>query len=224
MKGTNKGIVLALSLGLAQAGVALAEPSYLIYPSSPTVFRFDVNHYELIHAGQPKFDSGYAIANEMLWDCIGERVPIEVYRAPHLVGFEPSSSGINEFVTYSNQFDIVVDGFGVGSRTLGNLCLRFWPDPARTAAILSLDGLTTDRLTIPLPSLEVTTPLANGYYSDTRSHAFSWVGAPAMQIIVFSDKDADGAFAGTPTCRIVANDAAVPVSEATWGRVKALYR
>jgi len=37
MKGTKKGIVLALFL-MVPANLALAEPSYLIYPNAPARF------------------------------------------------------------------------------------------------------------------------------------------------------------------------------------------
>ena len=43
MLSTKKGIVLALCLGLVQAGAAFAEPSFLIYPNVPTVFRYDTS-------------------------------------------------------------------------------------------------------------------------------------------------------------------------------------
>jgi len=87
MKSTKKGIVLALSLVAVQVGIAAAEPSYLVYPVAPAVFRYDTSRYELIGTDQQKFDPGYAIENEMLWDRIDGRVPVEIYRAPQLMGF-----------------------------------------------------------------------------------------------------------------------------------------
>jgi len=223
MKGTKKGIVLAFFLATVQVGAAAAEPSYLLYPAAPAIFRYDTNRYDLIGTDQEKFDPGYAIGNEMLWDRIEGRVPVEIYRAPQLMGFE-ATTGTSEFVVDRNEFDIVVDGFGPEPRTLGNLCLRFWPQQAQSSAILSVDGETTDRLTMPLPAIEVMTPVADGFYADTRTVHFSWVGTTSIQIIAFSDKNADGAFEGIPLFRIVARDGTVPVAPATWGQVKALYR
>jgi len=223
MKSTKKGIVLALFMATVQVGAAVAEPSYLVYPVAPVVFRYDTSRYELIGTGQPKFDPGYAIGNEMLWDRIDGRVPVEIYRAPQLMGFE-ATSGTSEFVVYRNEFDLVVDGFSPAPRTLGNLCLRFWPEPAQVSAILSVDDQPTDRLTMFLPAIEVVTPTGDGFYADTRTYRFSWVGASSMQIIAFSDKNGNGAFEGTPLYRIVARDPTVPVAPVTWGRVKALYR
>jgi len=223
MKGTKKGIVLGLLLAILQGGVASAEPSYLIYPSSPTVFRYDASRFELITTGSPNFNSSFAVGSQMLWDRVDNRIPVEIYHAPRLVGFEPAPGGISEFVTYEHEFDIILDGFGDGPRTLGNLYFRFLPEPARSHTMVTVDGLTTDRLTIPLPALEVRTPVDGGY-GDTRAHPVSWLGASEVRIIAFSDKNADGVFDGTPLYGIVSHYAPVAVAPATWGSIKALYR
>ena len=98
MMSTKKGIVLALFL-MVFASLAFAEPSYLIYPNAPAVFRYDTHRYELLSPGDPKFDSDYSIGNHMLWDRVEGRVPVEIYGAPSIIGFEPSPTGMNEFVT-----------------------------------------------------------------------------------------------------------------------------
>jgi hypothetical protein len=224
MLGTKKGIVLALGLGLAQAGSAIAEPSYLVYPASvPTVFRYDVGRYEVVGPDQAKFDPQFAVGNYMLWDKAEERVPVEVYGAPQLAGFEPTV-GTSEFVTYNDAFDLIVDGFGPGPRTIGNLCLRFWPYSAGNTSSITVDGVVTGALTVRLPDLEVTTPLENGYYAGTSLHHVSWTGGQAMEIVAFSDKDNDGGFQGTPAYRIVSRHTPVATESTSWGRVKALYR
>jgi hypothetical protein len=223
MMSTKKGIVLALPF-LAFAGVALAEPSYLVYPSSPAVFRFDTGRYELLTPDSPKFDPTYGVGNLMLWDRDLDRVPVEIYRAPYLTGFEPSPGGANEFVTVGNNFDIIIDGFGPTPRTIGGLCLRLWPQPTHAFVEMELNDEVVDGLTVDLPNLEVTTQVGFGYYANTSSYKFSWVGATELRIIAFSDKNADGSFDGIPAYSIVVRDAIVPVAESTWGRVKALYR
>ncbi len=223
--GTKKGIVLVALLSIAAAvHSAGAEPSYLVYPSTPTVFRYDTSRFELITSGDSRFDPAYQIAGQMLWDRVAGRIPYEVYRAPVLTGFEPSRNGLNEFVTVSASFDVIVDGFSASPRTLGSLCLRFWPEAANAAVTVTIDGQSMSRLTTPLPTMEVTTPLGIGFYSDTGAHPFSWVGSPSIRIIAFSDKNADGAFEGTPLYTIVSYDGPVAVQNATWGAVKALYR
>jgi hypothetical protein len=224
MRSTKKGVVLALVWLAPVATTTAAEPSYLVYPLAPAVFRYDSARYEVLTGSDPRFHLGYAIGNQMLWDRVENRVPIEIYRAPDLVGFEPSSNGASEYVTYRNDFDVIIDGFGPAPRRLGSLCLRVWPAPASSQTQIRVNGLPLQGWTVPLQPLDVVTPVAPDYYADTRSVAFSWMGASAMRVIAFSDKDGDGAFQGTPQFGIVAFNATVPVANTTWGRVKALYR
>jgi len=224
MKSTKKGIVLSFVLALAATSVAAAEPTYLIYPNAPTTFRFDASRYELVTPGNARFDAAYAIGNQMLWDRSENRVPIEIYRAPFIQAFEQSPTGQNEYVVFSNDFNIIVDGFAHQPRTIGSLCLRFWPEPAFAGVQLSISGQSLQRLVYPLPSIDVTTPFGPGYFSDTAALPFGWLGATTLRIIAFSDKDGDGSYSGTPLYSIVARDVAVPVGETTWGRVKSLYR
>jgi hypothetical protein len=223
--GTSKGFVLGLLLSAtALTGRSHAEPSYLVYPGSPAVFRYDATRYEVVAPGNPKFDPAFAIGGGMLWDRVEQRIPVEFYRAPLITGFEASPTGMNEFVTVGNDFDVIVDGFGTMPRTLGSLCLRFWPEPPAAFVQLFLDGVPVTSLTASLTAVEVTTALGNGFYSDTGVHRLSWVGAAAIEILAFSDKNANRAFDGRPLYRIVARDTAVGVESTTWGRVKALYR
>ena len=223
--GTKKGIVLGLLLSAAAIpGRANAEPSYLVYPSTPAVFRYDPARYELASPGHPKFDAAYAISGEMLWDRVEQRIPVELYRAPVITGFQVSPTGHNEFVTMATDFDVIVDGFGTAPRTLGSLCLRFWPEPHSSFVQVFVDGALAGASTALLAPVEVRTDVGNGYYADTGVHRISWVGAAGIEIIAFSDKNADHAFDGTPLFRIVARDNAVAVEATTWGSVKALYR
>lgn len=222
MKGTNKGIVLAL-FSMVFASLAFAEPSYLIYPNAPATFRYDPHRYELISPGDPKFDADYSIGGQMLWDRIEGRIPVEIYRAPSIIAFEPSPTGANEFAVVSNDFEIVVDGFCSSPRTIGGLCIRFWPEPNQAYVQLTIDGALNPGLTYGLPALEVSTAMGDGYYADTSRCMLSWIGASALRIIAFSDKDADRAFEGTPLYSIVARDETVGVSATTWGQVKAMY-
>ncbi|HEU4928379.1 MAG TPA: hypothetical protein VFU38_01005, partial [Candidatus Krumholzibacteria bacterium] len=223
MKGTKKGIVLAPVFAVF-ANAAFAEPSYLIYPNTPVVFRYDPARYETVTAGDPKFDPTYSVGTLMLWDRIDGRVPVEIYRAPIITSFEESTSGQSEFVTVGDAFEIIVDGFGPEPRTIGGLCVRFTPEPAHALVQLLADGQLCTGLTHFLPTLEVVTPSGGGYYSDTSRFLFSWAGASQLRIVAFSDKDADGAFDGTPLYSIIARDETVPVSESTWGQIKAMYR
>ncbi len=223
MKSTKKGIVLVPVLAVF-ASTAFAEPSYLIYPNSPAVFRYDPARYETVTAGDPKFDPSYSVGSVMLWDRIEGRLPVEIYRAPLITSFEESTNGQSEFVTVGNSFEIIVDGFGPAPRTIGGLCVRFTPEPAQALVQLTTDGNLCTGLTHFLPSLEVETPSGGGFYADTSRFMFSWMGASQLRIVAFSDKDADGAFDGTPLFSIVARDQTVPVAETSWGQIKAMYR
>jgi hypothetical protein len=223
--GTKKGIVLGLILFATASAVRVhAEPSYLIYPSSPAVFRFDAGRYELVSSGDTRFDPAYAIGGQMLWDRSESRIPVEFYRAPVITAFEVSTSGYNEYVTLSNNFDVIVDGFGTSPRTLGSLCLRFWPEPASSFVQVFIDGSAISSLTSSLESIEVQTNIGNGFYADTGVHRFTWVGSTGLEIIAFSDKNANHAFEGVAQYRIVARDNVVSAESKTWGGVKALYR
>jgi hypothetical protein len=223
MKGTKKGIVLALPFLAVSASLAFAEPSYLIYPNSPAVFRYDTSRYEILTPGHPKFDSGYAVGNQMLWDRIESRVPVEIYRAPSITSFEPSG-GKSEFVTVGNDFSVIVDGFGPSRRTIGGLCVRFWPEPDHSFVQLTVDGRLVTGLTVGLPAMEVSTDVGGGYYADTSEFRLSWIGASGIRIVAFSDKDANRSFDGTPLYSIVVRDETVPVAPTTWGQIKAMYR
>jgi hypothetical protein len=221
MRGTKKGIVLAPFL-VVFASLAFAEPSYLIYPNAPAVFRFDANRFELVLPGDPKFDSNFAVGNQMLWDRVEGRVPVEIYRAPSLLGFEPSVKGQSEFYVVSTDFEIVVDGFGPMQRTIGGLCVRFWPSPAHVQ--LTIDGSLATGLTHNLDALEVMTAVGGGYYADTARFMLSWIGAREIRVVAFSDKDGDRAFDGTALYSIVARNETVSTFPTTWGQIKSLYR
>jgi hypothetical protein len=127
-------------------------------------------------------------------------------------------------VTFGNDFTVVVDGFSDQPRTLGNLCLRFWPAPNSGSLQVSVDGVSLSSFTASVAPFDVTTSIPGGFFADTASHTVSWVGASGMSIVAFSDKNGNRAFDGTPLFRIVVLSGAVAVEETTWGSVKALYR
>ena len=229
MTGTKKGIVLRL-LFLAVIGVSMvpaatlrADASLLVYPSTNAVFRYHPDQYEVVTAGDPRFDPAYSIGGLMLWDLIEDRIASEVYRAPELVGFEPSPTGFNEFLTVRNEFTVIVDGYGDCPRSLANLHMRFLSTPYSMSAQVELDGLPAPGSS-PISGFPVVTPTGDGYYSDVDEHHLKWSGPLGLRIVVFMDKDFDGALdGGPPRFTIFAIDGAVPVEETSWGRVKALY-
>ncbi len=230
MKRTKKGFVLFRVLALVAVLTAIsaadtrAEQLLLVYPNSPAIFRFDPAQYELITPSSPEFNSFYAIGNEMLWDTSEQRIPIEVYRAPILVGFEPSTDGMNAFVTKRNEFHVIIDGFCDYPRYLSNLKLRFFPDPQSTLRAV-IDGVLEQHLVCDVGTLVVTTPIEFGYFADTTRRHLRWSGTSGVRIIVFVDKNFNGVYdGGTPKWSIYAEDSTVPVEETSWGSIKARYR
>lgn len=233
MTGTKKGIVRRVLLGTVMlcgilaigAGTPLAdEPQLLIYPDTPTIFRYDPGRYELMGPSDPDFDTLYSISNQMLWDKVEQRVPEEIYRAPLLVGFEPSPYGMNEFVLMQNEFNITIDGYGTAPRSLNNLYMRFVPMPEQSNVTITLSRQDESDLFAQLPPLAVTTPTGDGHYADTYSRHLTWSGAVALRITVYNDKNNNRVCDGVPTYSILVEDNTVTTEETTWGAVKALYR
>lgn len=232
MTSTSKGVVLLLcGIGLllqatVGAGTLTAgEPMLLVYPDEPTIFRYDTSRYEVVSASHPGFDAGYAISGQMLWDKLEQRVPHEVYRAPQLQGFEISPYGMNEFFLIKNEFKVIVDGFCESPRTFNNLHMRFIPFPSHSNVQVRLGADLLETLVTPIASLTVTTPVADGFYSDTRQHHLLWSGAIGVRITVYSDKDNDMVYSGgKPPFSIYVEDNTVATEETSWGAIKALYR
>ena len=233
MTGTNKGIVLRIVCCIVASAVILsavaidpvfAEPLLLVYPNSPTVFRYDPACYEELTPSDPNYDPAYDIGGKMLWDKVEQRVPIEIYRAPQLNGFETSPYALNEFVTMRNYFNLVVDGFFAAPRQLNNLYLRIIPDPPQTIVEATVGGLPMDRLVTPLPGLDVTTPIGDGFYSDTMWIYVTWSGTVGMRMIVYADKDGNCVYDDVkPRFSIYVVDNTIAVKHETWGGIKALY-
>lgn len=234
MRGMSKGIMRTVLGGVAAvlaiaaigAGTSMAsEPSLLIYPNKPTIFRYDPARYELVRPSDPEFNTLFSVSGVMLWDMIEERVPHEVYRAPQLVGFEPSPYGMNEFVLMQNEFNIIVDGYSDSPRTFANLYMRFIPEPSHSVITLILGRESPESLIVPLDDLAVSTPTGDGHYADTRTHHLGWSGAVGLRITVYSDKDNDRVYSGNgPQFSIYVEDNTVATEKTSWGEVKARYR
>jgi len=226
VKGSVRSFLVFAVIGVAAACAypALAgEPNVLSYPSTTSVFRYDPARYEVLQPGDPQFQPSYAIGNQMLWDKVDQRIPTEIYRAPLLVGFEPCPEWTSEYVTLHNQFDHTVDGFAAEPRFLGNVMMRFVPEPATAVSVISVDGVPVTGFVYPLGNLDVTTPVSGGY-SDTIVRSISWTGASAIRIVVFADRNLNGIYDdGPPLYTTRSQDNPIPVEETSWGRVKALY-
>jgi hypothetical protein len=160
----------------------------------------------------------------MLWDKLEARVPVEVYRAPELIGFEPSPYGENEFVIRGIEFNIIVDGYSDVPRELANLTMRFLPEPSHSFLTLKLNDVYLDEVFAPLPPLSVRTPTGDGHYADTAVHHLRWSGARELRITVYSDKNNDRVYSGDGTqWSILVTDGVVSTQETSWGKLKSSY-
>jgi hypothetical protein len=226
MRAILGGIAVLSFCGVVGAGTSMAaEPSLLVYPNEPAVFRYDPARYEIVHPSDPNFDTVFSVAGEMLWDKVEGRIPEEVYRAPALIGFEVSPFGTNEFVLMTNEFTVIVDGYNEFPRTFSNLYMRFIPEPSHSSVLLLIDGEEVYSLNVPIDPLVVTTPVGDDHYADTRSHELWWTGATGLRITVYSDKNNDLAYNdGEPRFSIYAKDATISTEETSWGRIKAEFR
>lgn len=236
MTSTIKGIVLRLTFCAVWALVGFpaahashastgSEPLLLVYPDAPAIFRYDTNRYELLSPSDSNYDALYSVGSQMLWDKQEQRIPVEIYHAPDITGFEPSPFGLNEFVVKSNQFSLVVDGFTTSPRTFSSLYIRFIPSPSNAFAEYAVDGAALAKPWTSIPSLTVSTATGDGFYSDTATHQVYWRGATRVRIMVYADKDNDQLYSGgEPLYSIYAEESALPVRSTTWGRIKSQFQ
>jgi hypothetical protein len=232
MISTTKGIVLKVICGLAVAGAlplvvfasTEAEPDLLVYPNVPAEFRFNPAEYEVMSAAHPQFDPDYQIGGVSLWDKLEQRVAYEVFRAPQLTGFSSSSSGHNEFVLMTNEFNVIVDGFCSYPRFLGKVYVRFYPDPPQSTAMIELGGEIIDGLIQPINPIDVRDQTPDGFYSNTRNVHIRWSGSVGIRITAYADKNNNRVLdQGNPKWSIYVEDNSVPVANTSWGAIKAMY-
>jgi hypothetical protein len=232
MKSTKKGIVLILICGTAVAfalpmavlASTHAEPDLLLYPDTPTEFRYDPVRYEAITSSHPDFDSAYQVGGVSLWDRVESRIAYEVFRAPELTGISPSPNGRNEFLLMTNEFKVVVDGFSTYPRHLGIVYVRFTPDPPHATALIEMAGKDIDYLIQPVGSIDVREETPDGFYSNTLRVHVRWSGAVGIRITAYGDKNNNRVYdGGQHRWSIYVVDNSVPVENTTWGAIKAQY-
>ncbi|MGD8412613.1 MAG: hypothetical protein PVF33_00185 [Candidatus Latescibacterota bacterium] len=230
MKGTNKGIVLTLFLCAAIAAVLCrpaylhAEPDLLVYPDAPAEFRYDPSQFEAITSGHPDFDAAYQVGGVSLWDRTENRIAYEVFRAPVLTSITPSPTGRNEFVVMTNEFKVIVDGFCEYPRRLGEVCLRFFPDPPHASAQIEVAGVDIDRLIHRVGSVEAREEGPDGFFTGTKRIHVRWSGAVGIHITAYGDKNNNLIYdGGENRWSIYVVDNSVPVENTTWGAIKAQF-
>jgi hypothetical protein len=217
-------VLFSLAVCIVVAASARAEPCVLAYPAGQTVFHYDPSQFEVVGPASSKYNPSYALSGQMLWDTTEGRVAYEVYRAPGLTGFQSSSSGESVFQHVGNHTLIVVDGFSPSPRHLSDIYVQFTPQPLSSVVSITVDGSPVSGLRYVIPSLPVTTPIGNGFYSNTIILNVEWFGAREMEIVVYSDRNGNRIFDGNPVFSIIMEDFSVPTENKTWGGIKAIYR
>jgi hypothetical protein len=233
MTGTTKGIVLRLFYCSAVIGTLLgataiqsyAEPLLLVYPNKPAIFHYNTSEYSALMPGHPDYDPGYSAGGVTLWDNVEDRVAYEVFRAPALAGFQPSTSGMNEFVLMTNEFNLIVDGYGDYPRQLNKLYVQFAPAPPHATALVEMAGEDLWSRITPIPGIDAREPTSDGRYAGTRTLHIRWSGSVGIRFTAFGDKNNNRAYdGGVPKWSIYVMDNTVPVEETSWGAIKAMYR
>jgi hypothetical protein len=236
MARTTKGIVLkvicwsAVVGGLLATGTSvraqsdLLEPDLLVYPNKAAEFRYNPAEFELITSQHPDFNSDYSVGGVSLWDKSSGRVAYEVFRAPNLTAISPSTNGRNEFVVMTNEFKVIVDGFGDYPRYLGKVYLRFVPDPPQSTALIEIEGELIDFLIQEINPLDVRSQNPEGFYTNTERVQIRWSGAVGIRITAYGDRNNNRVFdGGNPRWSIYVADNSVPVENTSWGAIKAMY-
>ena len=231
MTGAKKGIVLTLAymavigaLFYPAAGLAYTEPLLLVYPNKPAEFHYDQERYEVLGPTDSKYDPDYDVGGVMLWDKVEQRIPYEIYRAPEITGFVPSSNGMNQFVLMINKFWLIIDGFYEYPRQINEISIRFIPDPPHSSAVILMNDTPLDHLITRISGINVQSETPEGYYSNTKQVLIWWSGAVGMRITAYGDKNKNLVYdGGTPMWSIYVKDNTVPVEQTTWGAIKSMY-
>lgn len=200
-----------------------ADACLLAYPDQNAVFQFDPSHYRMIFPEDPLYDPLYDRFGVMLWDIEYDRIAYELYQAPGLMAFEPASMDANIFNFPANKFTLYIDGFFHAPRQLNDIYIRFLPVPSNAGTTIYANDELVSGLYYHIPRLVVSTPLENGFYSDTIPVEIVWAGAEAMKITVFSDKNGNRVFDGDERFSVFMLDQTVPAGNSTWGQIKAQF-
>ncbi len=217
-------VLLLWTVCLLAPAFSSAEPGILAYPSSNAIFQYDPLKYILIYPGDSLYDPAYDRFGVVLWDTENNRIAYELYQAPGLLGFEPAYIEKNSFKLPSNRLILNVDGFYHLPRRLNDIIVRFLPTPGNAEPVIYADDTKVEGLKYYIPSLEVSTPTGNGYYSDKVTLNIVWSGAQSIKISVFCDKNGNGLFEGTESFSVFMQDQTIPVTNSTWGGIKAQYQ
>lgn len=223
----------AAALGLLAVGLlaapAIADPCLVVYPTTNCIYHYDVAEYYTVGPGDPLYDPMYDRNGEVLIDINDNQIALNIYQAPGLSGFTPSTGGQEGYFFTGHDFDLVVDGFNHAPTTYVNILLVFVPDPSYCSPLVTVDGnpaLYDAGLGwyYPVGDLVVSTPTPTGNnYSDTVTLSIHFDLCTGMRMWAFADENYDLTRNGGECFTAFSHDATVPVDETTWGHIKSLY-
>ncbi len=217
--------VLVCLLMLPSVTYSNPDPCLIVYTTSPTIYHYDVNESYTVTAGHPLYDPLYDRRGEVLIDINSNEIALDIYQAPNLMGFEPSSDGQDGFFSVGAEFEIVVDGWNNQPITYENVLLIFEPEHEWCSLTVFVDGDSVAGDSYSLGDLIVSTPTPEGnYYSDTIIKPIFWYGCPSVRIWAFADENYNGQREGDECFSAFSHDLTIPVGIKSWGAIKSLYQ
>lgn len=228
MKSRMLFCVLASSigiLGLVVCPYATPDPCLVAYPGGPCVYYYDPAIYYTAGPGDSLYDPVYDRGGMVLLRIGTNDVDLSIYQAPGLAGFvaSPADQG---FYFEGTSFQLILDGFSHVPTTYTNVLVVFDRTmPTGCSPVIHANGSLLNGTVYPAGDLVVQTPTPEGNnYSDVITLAVSAVGCYGVHVWAFSDENYSGAKEDGECFTAFSHDVCIPVREATWGKVKSLYR
>jgi hypothetical protein len=218
-------LVAIFVLILSGAASADPDPCLIVYPTSPCVYHYDVDEYYTVGPGDMYYDAEYDRGGYVLIEVGTNDIAYDVYQAPGLMGFEPSTSGNDGYVFVDTEFDLVIDGWSNTPTTYVNIIVVFDDFvPGGCVPFIMVDGTPVAGNMYSAGDLVVSTPTPDGNnYSDTMTLAVQWSGCYGLHIWAFSDADYSGTHNGGECFTAYSHDSTIPTRDSTWGGIKSMY-
>jgi hypothetical protein len=220
-------IILFISIIAATVllpAVANADRCLVVYPEALAEYHYDMNEYFTVSFGDPLYDPMYDRGGEVLIDSNDLGIAYDIYQAPNLIGFEPSTDGQEGYFTIGNEFKLIIDGFHNQPTTYENVILVFEPDPDFCVPQITVDGVLATSFTFPVGNLAVSTPTEQGNnFSDVITFDIYWSNCYGLRIWAYADENYNGMLDGGECFTAFSHDVTVPADTETWGSIKARY-
>ncbi len=213
---------------LGTFGFAFAEPCLMVYPQGPSIYHYSSAEEYVVGPGEPGYDAAFDRGGQVLLDVNDGSVPLEIYQAPGLVGFELDEDQQGWFFT-GTTMTLIVDGWSNQPTTYSNITVVFDALAASCAPNITVNGqpvtpVGSGRSIFVIGDLQVQTPTANGNnYSDTVSMVLDWSACAQIDIWAFADENSDGIRQGQECKTAFSKNTTVPVEAGSWGGLKALF-